>query len=62
MIELKTIKTLTKRSRKTIKNQKKRDQIEITIIFIEKTKIINLFLKNKIESNKNFHERTKKKN
>jgi hypothetical protein len=40
MIELKTIKTLTKRSRKIIRN-KKRDQIEIIIIIIiiiDKTK------------------------
>jgi hypothetical protein len=40
MIELKTIKISTKKPRKTIRNQKKRDQIEI-IIIIEKTKIIN---------------------
>jgi hypothetical protein len=41
VIELKTIKTLTKKLRKTIRNQKKMTQIEI-IIIIEKTKIINL--------------------
>jgi hypothetical protein len=41
IIELKTIKTLTKKFRKTTRNQKKMNQIEITII-IEKTKIINL--------------------
>jgi hypothetical protein len=34
---------LTKKPRKTIRNQKKRNQIEIIIIIIEKTKkIINL--------------------
>ena len=42
MIELKTIKIITKGPRKTIKNQKKRDQIEIVLTIIEKTKYINL--------------------
>jgi hypothetical protein len=37
------------------------DQIEIIIILIEKTKNHKLDLKNKIESNKNFDKRTKKK-
>ena len=37
MIKLKTIKTLTKK-----KNQKKKDQIKISIIPIEETKIKNL--------------------
>ena len=37
MIELKTIKTLIKGSRKTIRNQKQMDQIKITIT-IEKKK------------------------
>jgi hypothetical protein len=46
MIELKTIKNLTKKLRKTIK---KNDQIEITII-IEKTKIINLIRMIKLKS------------
>jgi len=36
-------KTLTEKLRKIIRNQKKRDQTEITIIIIEITKIINLF-------------------
>ena len=55
---MKNIKTLTKEPRKTIRNQKKRDQIEI----IEKTKKNHkLDLKDKIESNKNFDKRTKKK-
>jgi len=40
-IKLKTIYTLIKCPRKTIKNQKKMDQIKI-IIIIEKIKIINL--------------------
>jgi hypothetical protein len=55
---LKNIKTLTKEPRKTTRNQKKRDQIEI----IEKTKKNHkLDLKDKIESNKNFDKKTKKK-
>ena len=37
------------------------DQIEIIIILIEKTKNHKLDLKDKIESNKNFDKRTKKK-
>jgi hypothetical protein len=41
MIKLKTIKIMTKKQRKKIKNQNKKDQIEINIITIEK-KIINL--------------------
>jgi len=40
-IKLKTINTLIKRPRKTIKIQKKMDQIKI-IVIIEKIKIINL--------------------
>jgi hypothetical protein len=57
MIEFKTIKNLIKGSRKTIKNQKKMDQIR-TIIIIEKTKTI----KDKIESHKKFVKRTNDKN
>jgi len=53
---LKNIKTLTKEPRKTTRNQKKRDQIEI----IEK-KNHKLDLKNKIESNKNFWQKDKEK-
>jgi hypothetical protein len=41
MIKLKTIKIMTRRQRKQIKNQNKKEQIEINIITIEK-KIINL--------------------
>jgi hypothetical protein len=57
MIEFKTIKNLIKGSRKTIKNQKKMDQIR-TIIIIEKTKTI----KDKIESHKKFVKRKNDKN
>jgi hypothetical protein len=38
MIKLKTIKTLTKRQRKQIRNQKKKNQIEINIIATKKKK------------------------
>jgi hypothetical protein len=41
MIKLKIIKTLTKK-KKEKKNEKKKDQIEINIILIKKTKIINM--------------------
>jgi hypothetical protein len=57
MIKLKTIKSLTKKPRKTIRKEKEEGSIEIIIIIIEKIKIINL--KDKIESQKNFN---KKKN
>jgi hypothetical protein len=60
-IKLKTIKTLTKKPWKTIRNQKKIDQIEIIIIFIEKTKNHKLDLKGKIESSKIFDKMTKEK-
>jgi hypothetical protein len=45
--------------RKRIRNQKKRDQIEINII-IEKKKY-KLDLKDEIESHKNFDKKTRKK-
>jgi hypothetical protein len=60
-IKLKTIKILTKKPWKTIRNQKKIDQIEIIIIFIEKTKNHKLDLKDKIESSKIFDKMTKEK-
>jgi len=49
---------LTKKPRKTIRNQKKRDQIEVLAIIIEK-KNYKLDLKDKTESNKNFDKKTK---
>ena len=48
MIKLKTIKNLTKRQRKQIKNQKKNDQTEINIIIIEKN--YKFDLKDKIKT------------
>jgi hypothetical protein len=57
MIELKTIKNLTKKLRKTIK---KNDQIEITII-IEKTKIINLIRMIKLQVIKTLIKKIKEK-
>jgi len=56
MIEFKTIKNLIKGPRKTIKNQKKIDQIRTTIIIEKKT------IKDKIESHKKFVKRTNDKN
>jgi hypothetical protein len=59
MIELKTIKTLTKRSRKIIRN-KKGTKLKL-LLLLTKQKNHKLDLKDKIESNKNFEKRTKKK-
>jgi hypothetical protein len=53
---LKITKTLTKRPRKTIKNQKKKGQIKITIIIIEK-KNKNLIGRIKIKATKTFFTR-----
>jgi len=55
-IKLKTIKTLIKWQRKQIKNQKKKDQIEINIITIEKNHKFNLN-----DKNKNYNKKAKKK-
>jgi hypothetical protein len=58
-IKLKTIKTLTKWPRKIIRNQKKRDQIEITIIIEKNNHKLDL---NQIASHKNFDKIAKKTN
>jgi hypothetical protein len=51
---------LTKEKGKQIKNQKKKDQIEINIIIIEKSHKFDL--KDKTKNYKNFDKRAKKKN
>jgi hypothetical protein len=47
---------------KTIKNQKKRDQLKSLLFSLKNIKKYKLDLKDKIESNKNFDKRKKKKN
>jgi hypothetical protein len=47
---------------KTIKNQKKRDQLKSLLFLLKNIKKYKLDLKDKIESNKNFDKRIKKKN
>ena len=63
MIELKTKKILTKRSRKIIRNKKgtKLKLLLLLLLLLKKQKNHKLDLKDKIESNKNFEKRTKKK-
>ena len=64
MIELKTKKILTKRSRKIIRNKKgtKLKILLLLLLLLRKQKNHKLDLKDKIESNKKFEKRTKKKN
>jgi hypothetical protein len=64
MIELKTKKILTKRSRKIIRNKKgtKLKLLLLLLLLLRKQKNHKLDLKDKIESNKKFEKRTKKKN
>jgi hypothetical protein len=66
MIELKTKKILTKRSRKIIRNKKgtklKLLLLLLLLLLLRKQKNHKLDLKDKIESNKKFEKRTKKKN
>jgi hypothetical protein len=58
--KIKDYKFFNKKQIKTIKNQKKRNQIEI-IIIIEKTKIINLIWSIKLKAKKTFDKKTEKK-
>jgi len=58
--KIKDYKFFNKKQIKTIKNQKKRNQIEI-IIIIEKTKIINLIWSIKLKEKKNIWQKNRKK-
>jgi hypothetical protein len=58
--KIKDYNFFNKKQIKTIKNQKKRNQIEI-IIIIEKTKIINLIWSIKLKEKKTFGKKTEKK-
>ena len=58
--KIKDYKFFNKKQIKTIKNQKKRNQIEI-IINIEKTKIINLIWSIKLKAEKTFDKKIEKK-
>jgi len=58
--KIKDYKFFNKKQIKTIKNQKKRNQIEI-IIIIEKTKIINLIWSIKLKEKKTFNKKIEKK-